>query len=306
MFNEDEKFSILVVDDEKSNIDVLNHILKSEYRVLVAKSGEAALKRTHEELPDLILLDVLMPDMSGFEVLTALKESDETRGIPVIIITGLSGVHDEEKGFFLGAVDYITKPFNNSIIRARVKNHIQIVKQIRTIERLGTIDALTDIPNRRSFDNQIFSEWGRAIRDKTPLSLLMIDADDFKSYNDAYGHPQGDVLLQVISRIFSKNLKRATDYAARIGGEEFAVILPDTDLDGALAIAENIRRNVEKAAIPSIRDIPPTLITISIGCACVIPENNDIVTDFIQAADSMLYKAKRAGKNRVCSIKDCE
>lgn len=306
MLNDDEKFSILVVDDEKSNIDVLNHILKSEYRILVAKSGESALKRAYDESPDLILLDVLMPDMSGFDVLTALKDTDETRNIPVIIITGLSGVKDEEKGFFLGAVDYITKPFNNSIVRARVKNHIQIVKQIRTIERLGTIDALTEIPNRRSFDTQILTEWGRALRDKTPLSLLMIDADDFKSYNDAFGHPQGDVLLQVICKVFSKCLRRATDFVARIGGEEFAVILPGTDLEGALIIAENIRSSIEKTEIPSIRDIPPTLITISIGCACIVPEKNDELSDFMQTADNMLYNAKRAGKNKTCSIKDCE
>ncbi len=297
------KFSILIVDDEKSNINVLNHILKADYTLYIAKSGQAALKRAAEDKPDLILLDIIMPDMSGFEVLRQLKSSDFTREVPVIFITGLTSVEDEEKGFILGAVDYITKPFNNAIVKARVKTHIQIVKHMRTIERIGKIDALTDIANRRSFDDRINEEWARAVREKHPLGLLMLDIDRFKLYNDTYGHPQGDVLLQHLAKAVESTLKRTTDFAARIGGEEFAVILPSTDLDGAMIIAEEVRSNVESAVIPNPYEPDAKPTTISIGAASLVPEQGDDLASFIARCDAALYAAKSSGKNRVCPAK---
>lgn len=224
--NKPGKFTILIVDDERSNIDVLMHILKPDYGVRIAKSGSSALKVAREHQPDLILLDVLMPDMSGFDVLRELKESDQTRHIPAIFVTGLSKVEDEERGFHAGAVDYIVKPFNHAIVKARVETHLKIIKQMRMIERLGMIDALTDIANRRSFDNQLLIEWRRAIRENACISLLILDVDHFKRYNDTHGHPQGDRLLQSLGRIIAGSLKRSTDLGARLGGEEFAVILP--------------------------------------------------------------------------------
>lgn len=242
MFDKNE-FSILVVDDDRSNLDVLSFILKPQYTVQVAKSGLSALKRAQEQQPDLILLDVLMPDMNGFEVLAELKASDSTRHIPVIFITGLGRAEDEERGFLLGAVDYIVKPFKASTIKARVRTHMRIVKQIRTIERLCLIDGLTDIPNRRSLDQHLETEWNSARREKTPLSLLIVDVDRFKNFNDTHGHPQGDVLLQSLAQTLLSVLKRPRDFAARMGGEEFAVLLPDTMLPGALAIAEELRKD---------------------------------------------------------------
>jgi diguanylate cyclase (GGDEF)-like protein len=294
------EYSILVVDDEKSNLMVLNRILCPFYTIFTAKSGQEAAVRIAENPPDLILLDIIMPDINGFDLLKRLKESPLTRNIPVIIITGLSNESDEEKGFLLGAVDYITKPFTNAIVLARINTHIQIVHQMRTIEKLGLIDGLTNIPNRRSFDDRIEMEWRRALREKTPLSFLMMDVDHFKSYNDTYGHPQGDILLQTISRIFAAAAMRPADLAARLGGEEFGVLLPDTDLASAQVIAEKIRSSVESVRLPAGGQIM-TRITISIGVVSLIPTENTAINSFIAQADRNLYTAKNLGRNRVSS-----
>lgn len=157
----DRNFTILIVDDERSNIVVLSHILRPSYVVLAAKDGPTAIDIAKSKNPDLILLDIVMPGMSGFEVLAELKKNNLTMNIPVIFITGIDNNESEEKGLSLGAVDYITKPFHNSIVKLRVKTHQKIIEQMHTIERLGMIDALTNIPNRRSFDNQLSVEWNR-------------------------------------------------------------------------------------------------------------------------------------------------
>jgi diguanylate cyclase (GGDEF)-like protein len=296
---ENEKFRILIVDDENANLDVLSDILKKDYTITVAKSGEAAIKRAEEDAPDLILLDVLIPDMNGFDVLLALKESDRSRDIPIIFITVLTSPEDEEKGLLLGAVDYIIKPFNNSIVRARVGTQIKIVKQIRTIERLGMIDALTDIPNRRFFDVRLNEEWRRTCRQKAYLSMLTIDVDKFKAYNDTYGHPQGDILLQFVAKILTSNLRRSSDLAARLGGDEFAVLLADTDPEGAFTVADNIRKAMEAGVIPRSSTGESTSVTVSIGVNTVIPTMDMQINDFIEQSDKKLYTAKTTGKNKV-------
>lgn len=315
----DYQMKILIVDDELSNLEILTRILKpgciqnantyaesinSNYTLCVAKSGQAALRKVIDEKPDLILLDVIMPDMNGFEVLSALKESETTRGIPVIFITGLDSVGDEEKGFSLGAVDYITKPFHNSLVRARVKTHLRIVEQMRTIEMLGLMDTLTNIPNRRGFDNQITTEWARAIREKKPVSLLMIDIDHFKCLNDTYGHQQGDETLKTIAKVMKQALKRPADFVSRWGGEEFAVILPNTDSNGALAVAESIRSNMELTMINCLCGASPLRVTVSIGVATAEPNLSGLIPDFIAQADKALYSAKEAGRNRVVPYKE--
>ena len=298
--NEDEKHTILIVDDETANIRALSQVLLPEYTVYMAKDGRTAIETAENVTPDLILLDIIMPDMSGYEVITELKNSDRTREIPVIFITGLSGVEDEEKGFLLGAVDYITKPFNNTIVRVRVRQHLQTLRQLRMIKRLGVIDPLTDIPNRRGFNERLEIEWAHAIRDKSTLSILMIDIDHFKHYNDTYGHPQGDVLLRATAAIFRQTLVRSTDFAARWGGEEFAVLLPGTNMDGALKIAQRIRSDVEAAEIPCA-DGSDTRVTVSIGVYSRSPQPTDSVDDFVAGADRALYTAKESGRNKVCS-----
>ena len=291
---------ILVVDDETSNIDVLCHILRPEYDVIVAKNGRSAMEKTIKHKPDLILLDVIMPDISGFEVIADLKQSELTRSIPVIFITGLDNIENEEKGLLLGAVDYITKPFINSIVKARVRIQLQLVEYINTIERMCKVDALTNIANRRHLDSQIAIEWSRAMRDKKPVGFLMVDIDHFKNYNDTYGHPQGDALLKAVAAVFQQSLNRPADLVARWGGEEFAALLPDTDLKGALEVAERIRANVEHTNVPCA-DGALTSVTVSIGVNSEIPLDDRNAEDFISQADKALYIAKSTGRNRIQS-----
>jgi diguanylate cyclase (GGDEF)-like protein len=292
------KPSVLIVDDEISNLKVLNQILSSEYDILTAQSGKETVELALSEHPDLILLDVIMPDMSGFDVLVQLKEIPETIKIPIIFITGLTSEDDEEKGLMMGAVDYITKPFRNVVVRARVKTQIQNLMQKREIELLSMMDALTNIPNRRSFDIRLEMEWVHAIREKLPLSILMMDVDKFKGYNDTYGHPQGDTLLKAVATVIGTVSKRAADLPARVGGEEFALLLPHTDLAGALATAERIRSGVEETIVLTVDGIT-TSRTISIGALSMTPKPDDKKEDFVAKVDSLLYKAKETGRNKV-------
>ena len=293
-----KEFTILITDDEKTNLDILGSILAPTYNLLISRSGARALDLAREHKPDLILLDVLMPEMTGFDVIAKLKETKETENIFVIFITGLTSIEDEEKGFFLGAVDYITKPFNKAIVKARVNNHIKIVDQMRTIERYGMIDPLTKISNRRGFENRLNAEWSKAFQEKTSISILVMDVDKFKNYNDTFGHQQGDAALKGFAEIASKTLKRTSDFAARWGGEEFVILLPGTDMEGAVGVAERVRENVEAEVILT-EEGQETRITVSIGVNSVIPAVDAPTADFISKADQALYKAKESGRNRV-------
>lgn len=292
-------FSILIVDDEASNLDVLSRILAAEYTTYIAKNGQSALKKAHSEKPDLILLDIIMPGMDGFEVLRRLKESHAVKDIPVICITGLNGVEDEEKGFFLGAVDYITKPFHNSIVAARVRTHIQIIRHIRTIERLGMIDSLTGLPNRRCFDGQLLSEWGRAVREMTPISLLLAGIDRYPRYVASRGYPQGDLLVKSVAGFIDGNLKRPSDLVARLDRENFAVILPNTSLNGAKSLAEEIRDYVEFGKIADKDGGGEHSVTISVGCVATTPFLESSLDAFLLTAERQLRIAGKAGGNRV-------
>ncbi|MDR0444058.1 MAG: diguanylate cyclase [Treponema sp.] len=292
------KNNLLIVDDDSSNLMALSYIL-SEYVIYTAKNGTSAIEKAEKYLPDLVLLDIIMSDMNGYEVLAALKESDKTKHIPVIFITGLNNIEDEKKGLELGAIDYISKPFDEIIVKLRVQLHIRIINQLRTIEYLSTTDQLTELPNRRAFDNRLSMEWGRALRESVSISIMVADVDHFKIYNDTYGHQQGDMALQNVAKIISQTLKRPADFAARWGGEEFVVLLPNTDSRGALEIGENICKNVATAEIPC-DDGSLTKLTISIGVNTQIPERETILDKFILDADKALYTAKDTGRNRVC------
>ena len=308
-----EKFKILIVDDSRFNLEVLSRILLAaaaetndpdypQYIIATASSGPEALEKVISEKPDLVLLDIIMPGMSGFDVLAEFKKNEETRGVPVIIISGLADENDEEKGLLLGAVDYITKPFKNSIVIARVKTHLKIVEQMRIIERLSIIDQLTNIPNRRYFDNRINSEWKRAIREKADISILMIDVDHFKKFNDTYGHQQGDVVLKEVASTVKSTLKRPTDIVARWGGEEFVVLLINTEISGAVTVAEQIRENIQNLQVLNIADADtPLHVTVSIGASSIAPSITNLIEDTVGAADKALYDAKESGRNRVCS-----
>jgi len=299
--NTGKENSLLIIDDEKVNLKILTHILSPEYTIYTATNGATGIKIAREYMPDLILLDILMPEMDGYETLSELKTFEKTRKIPVIFITGLDSEKDEEKGLALDAADYIIKPFSSLIVKLRVRSQIQMINQLRTIEYLSMHDQLTQLPNRRSFDERLSMEWNQAIREQTPISVLMTDLDKFKKFNDLYGHQQGDVVLQVVAKVLPQSLRRPGDFVARWGGEEFAVLLPNTPLCGALESAERIRSEVEKADIPCA-DGSTLKITISIGVSSQMPTRDSSIVHLLSSADKALYDAKQAGRNSVHSL----
>jgi diguanylate cyclase (GGDEF)-like protein len=297
--SETEKNSVRIVDDEKASIIALTHILGEEYTVFAAKRGEEAVELAKKHLPDVVLLDIMMPEMNGYEVLARLKADEATRDIPVIFITGLDEAEDEEKGLKMGAADYINKPFSPAIVKLRINNQMQMLNQIEMIRNLSMTDQLTGIANRRNFDNRFRLEWNHANRSKTPLSLAFVDLDHFKIYNDSFGHLQGDVALQVVARTIVQSLKRSSDFAARWGGEEFAILLPGTSSGGATDVAECIRHHIEEAHIPCTEK-GAEAITASAGVNTLVPDEYLSMDDLIDGADQALYAAKNNGRNRVC------
>ncbi|MDR3020863.1 MAG: diguanylate cyclase [Treponema sp.] len=297
------KNSLLIVDDENANIKVLSHILGGDYSIFTAQDGLDAFHKAKEYKPDVILLDILMPEMDGYETLVRLKKDEDTCKIPVIFISGLDSDEDEAKGLSLDAADYITKPFNAAIVRLRVKNQIQIVNQMRIIERLSMIDQLTDIPNRRYFDERLYLEWKVSTREQIPISILMMDLDRFKALNDTYGHQQGDIVLQTVARILPKSFNRPGDFCARWGGEEFVILLPNTPQEGAMDVAERIRKEIEETKILCSNGTTIN-ITISIGAHSAVPDFDSSIGTFVATADKALYAAKQAGRNRVIFLKN--
>lgn len=289
----------MIVEDEIININLLTSILKGDYNLVVEKNGHKAIERAERQLPDLILLDIMLPDIDGYTVINALKNSDRTKAIPVIFITSLRDVEDEEKGLNLGAVDYVVKPYNAAIIKARIRIHMQQVTQRKLLERIAMLDGLTEIPNRRSFTEQFTKEWERAVRNGSELSLIIADVDSFKQYNDHYGHGMGDMVLRSISRVLKDSLHRPGDFVARIGGEEFAVLLPETDSAGGYRIAERLRQAVEAMAISHEFSSATDHITVSVGGATIRPSVNDVQVMLFDKADQFLYEAKFKGKNMV-------
>ncbi|MCL1939251.1 MAG: diguanylate cyclase [Desulfovibrionaceae bacterium] len=298
---ENEKNSILIIDDDRASLKALTLMLSPDYEIYTAKDGLDAIETAVKFLPDLILLDIVMPDMNGYEVIAELKKHEKVKDIPVIFITALGNAEDEEKGLAMNAVDYISKPFSSKIVKLRVSNQIKMLNQLQTIERLSVTDQVTGIANRRCFDNFLKTEWNRAIREQLPISLLIIDIDHFKRYNDTYGHQQGDVALQAVAKAIAENNKRAGDLTARLGGEEFAVVLPNAKLEGGLGVAEQIRSGVENLVIPCA-DGSITKITVSIGVSSLLPTQGSSMDAFISQTDNMLYTAKETGRNRVCAI----
>ena len=296
-----KKNSLLIVDDDALNLMILTQILRKDYQIRASSKGAAAVRMAAKHLPDLIILDIMMPDMDGYQVFAALKTQDKTAHIPVIFITGLDNRQDEKKGLQLGAVDYISKPFDDMVIRLRVHNQIHIINQMRTIEKLSLTDQLTGIPNRRNFDDRLHVEWGRAIREGSPLCLLMIDVDHFKAFNDTHGHKNGDKALCLVARVLIQTLKRVTDFAARWGGEEFVAVLPNTDSSGGLIVGERIREAVEAEEM-ALGDGCAAKLTVSIGINTHTPTSSSSVEDFFSRADKALYKAKDSGRNRVVCL----
>jgi diguanylate cyclase (GGDEF)-like protein len=294
------KQTILIVDDDSINLNILSSEFSKDYNIVLAKSGEQALKRVDKSQIDLVLLDIMMPEMDGYEVCRRLKEQDATRNIPVIFITAMSEDEDEARGLLLGSVDYIKKPFCLPIVRARVKTCLDLKMKTDMLEQLVSLDGLTNIFNRRKFNEVIDIEWNRTTREGNALSLILIDVDHFKSYNDHYGHAAGDTCLRRVAGALKMGVRRAADFLARYGGEEFSVILPGTDLAGAAHVAESLRRTIETLRIPHAFSQVAPYVTVSLGVATIKPRKDHLSpVVLIKEADRMLYRAKEEGRNRV-------
>ena len=310
-----KKSRILIVDDEKTNLKVLANLLHGSYTLILARNGEQALKFARQSpQPDLILLDVVMPGMGGYEVIRTLKEDPRTKDIPVIFVTALNSMEDEEQGLKLGAVDYITKPFSPPIVKIRIHNHIRFVHHHRLLDRLAYLDALTEIANRRRLDEVLARELSRASRNGTPLSVAMVDVDFFKRYNDHYGHAMGDRVLYQIAKALESAVVRPGDLVARYGGEEFVLVLPETDAHAAANVAEKARNAVTSERIPHLHSDVSDYISISVGVTTVqftpVPKKSlryhtgtthceHTLESLIIKADQNLYKAKMNGRNQV-------
>lgn len=308
MISEETQQTLLIVDDEPTNVQALANLLKDDYRIQVANHGEKALellRRGRPQLPDLILLDIQMPGIDGYEVCLRVKEDPATSAIPIIFVTARDTASEEEHGLNLGAVDYITKPFSPAIVRARVRTHMSLKRKTDLLEQYALLDGLTGIPNRRHFDTQYENEVKRSLRARHPLSVIMMDIDHFKAFNDHYGHGAGDECLQKVAEAMRGVLHRPGDLVCRYGGEEFAALLPGTDWNGAQETAHRLREAVETAAIPHAHSSAGPVVTLSLGTATQDPvkeqeQDPDAArTALLQRADQALYAAKRAGRNRV-------
>ncbi len=295
----DARPRLLLVDDQAVNIQSLYQIFSDDYELYMATSGEQAMAVCRDKLPDLVLLDVVMPGMGGLEVCRQLKADSETADIPVIFVTSQNSPDEETLGLEVGAVDFISKPVNPSVVRARVKTQLTLKKQTDTLRILASLDGLTGVPNRRLFDERLQAEWRSCRRKILPLSLVMVDVDHFKLYNDHYGHLQGDQCLRSVAKALSACLDRGRDMLSRYGGEEFVCMLPETDFDGAMHIAEKLRAAVTALKLPHAESTTADTITVSLGVATTVVADEGPAQRLLQCADEQLYAAKQAGRNTV-------
>lgn len=319
---------ILIVDDRPENLLTLEHLLESpDKKIVRATSGQEALKLLLDHDFALVLLDVQMPDMDGFETAELMRGNRRTRHIPIIFVTANHKEHQHIfRGYDSGAVDYLFKPLEPQMLLGKVRIFLEIHRQRldlqaktreldakigelrllqaeleeknRQLQLLSSQDGLTGIPNRRQFDEMLNQEWNRMSREKLPMSVIILDVDHFKRYNDFYGHLAGDSCLRRVAEALADMLRRPADMIARYGGEEFAAILPGTNMEGAAIVAEGMRRIVAGLEIEH-RDSPVhPAVTVSLGVSSVIPLPGCLPGDLMQAADQALYQAKQQGRNR--------
>jgi diguanylate cyclase (GGDEF)-like protein len=282
---------ILIVDDEIINLKVLSELFRHKVQLTLAKDGRQALRKARETKPDLILLDIRMPGLDGFETLARLRQNESTAHIPVIFISGLDDDSHEEKGLKLGAADYIFKPFKPGIVQARVRTHLKLVQQKKMLERLANSDALTSLANRRQYNEVLNREWSVAVEEKKPITIAIFDIDNFKQFNDRHGHDAGDQLLQQISYLLQEHFHHPRHLVARFGGEEFVVLMPELGREEAFPLIqqclEQIHQNSE--------------VTLSAGgAACTPIEQLCSRSELFSLADKALYIAKDRGKN--CAV----
>ncbi|NET73227.1 MAG: PleD family two-component system response regulator [Sphaerospermopsis sp. SIO1G2] len=336
MFNSESfsqsHYQILIVDDNPDNLRLLSKILESKgIKVKKTISGKIAIQAAKIEPPDLILLDINMPEMNGYEVCQQLKSDSKTAQIPVIFISALDNTRDKIMAFEIGGVDYITKPFQELEVVARVKNQLLIYQQKQQLidqnkllqieieerqkvedallvannklRRFALLDGLTGVSNRRRFDEYLKLEWQRLAQEKLPFSLILCDVDFFKHYNDTYGHLAGDDCLKKIAQTIQISIKNPVDLLSRYGGEEFAIILPGTNNQAAVNLAEEVRQTVYNLKIPHQTSSVYGYVTLSLGVATTIPNLKNSPDTLINKCDKVLYLAKSQGKNRVVTEK---
>ncbi|WP_198648987.1 diguanylate cyclase domain-containing protein [Cyanothece sp. BG0011] len=309
----------MVVDDQVTNLKLLSDMLEdNEYEVRQAINGVTTLKSVELSPPDLILLDIKMPDMNGYTVCEKLKANLKTKDIPIIFISASDESLDKVKAFSIGGSDYITKPLKLVEVLARIKNQLQIkqlqqelkernayletlVKELekskKKSEKLARIDALTEIGNRLYFNDCLEREWQRSLRQEQPLGLILCDVDNFKLYNDTYGHLKGDRCLFEVAQGLKIAVLRGTDLVCRYGGEEFAIILPNTDNQGGEAICQRIIEQIQQLKIPHRSSAVSSYVSISLGFASLMPSPSLTSDVLLSMSDSALYKAKETGKN---------
>jgi len=304
---------VLVVDDNSQNLKVLGNILKdnTDYKLAFAMNGKEALDFLEDHEPDMILLDVMMPDIDGFKVCSKIKNSSEGGNIPVIFITAKTEPEDAVRGFEVGGVDYVTKPFNEAELLMRIKTHLELKhsrdlleeknrelsEAYEQIELLALTDSLTGIPNRRNISNMLHKEVTRCTRNGACFSMIMCDIDFFKSVNDNYGHDVGDYVLKRVADVLKFNL-REHDIVSRWGGEEFLIMLPDTSSDDAFTVAEKLRKAV-KDALMEIDDVSFN-VTMTFGVASFDGELG--LEKSIKRADDALYEGKQTGRDKVVAL----
>ena len=316
---------ILVVDDSSNNIELLTVILTLQgYKVKQVE--EVAIDLVITELPEIILLGVSQPGMNGFEACQKLKADSATKDIPIIFISSLDETSCKLKAFEYGASDYITKPFQIEEVIARIDNQLQISRlktELKTknarlerelykrklvekklldlnqqLGKLAAVDGLTQVANRRIFDEFLTREWQRGKREKHSLALILCDIDYFKLYNDSLGHQSGDFCLRRVARTITKMVKRPADLVARYGGEEFAIILPQTSPQNALKVAETIRLKIKQLALPHPESLVSRYVSLSLGVTSIVPQQKYTQKQLLVTADKALYQAKKRGRDR--------
>ena len=291
---------ILLVDPEKTQRLILRRAMQKEgYRVMEASDGEQCLEVCSYLKPDLVLLDAMMPGVDGFTCCSQLHSLMGKDCPPVLMTTVLNDQASVDLAFEVGAIDYVTKPVIWSLLRQRLYRLFQNQWAMGELQRLSLVDGLTKIANRRSFDERLPQEWHRLAREAAPLSLVLCDLDRFKNYNGLYGHQAGDECLQEVAKVLDESAKRPADLAARYGGEEFALILPNTDAEGAVRIAETIQGRLQASAIAHENSDVSKLVTLSMGVASEIPKPDSSEKALIEQADQALYRAKQQGGDRV-------
>ncbi len=304
--------NILLVDDEPGMIQLMARILSGIGQLRFATSGAAALQRAREAVPDLMLLDAEMPGMSGFQVCEAMKLDPALCDVPVIFVTAYSGNEFELRGLDIGAVDFIAKPISEPLLLARVRTQLRVKHLTDELRRIATIDALTEVSNRRAFDKSLGCEWMRGLRAGTPISLLLVDVDHFKLFNDRYGHPAGDGCLRSVAQALRGACLRPADLVARYGGEEFALLLPHTPRAGAEHMAKRALDAVASLGVPHEASPTAQTVTVSVGVGSydehspcwieraagpvVYAPSTRTADDLIRCADQALYDAKRGGR----------